>query len=75
LVGIIEHMHIELFLSAVTNEFRDYRNSLSTLLKRPNVDVHVQEDFMPTGTETLDKLDSYIARCHAVIHTGHQPVR
>jgi hypothetical protein len=68
LVGIIEHMHVELFLSAVTNEFRDCRNSLSTLLKRPNVDVQVQEDFIPTGTETLDKLDSYIARCHAVVH-------
>jgi tetratricopeptide (TPR) repeat protein len=68
LVGIIDHMHIELFLSAVTNEFRSYRDSLRTLLKRPNVDVHVQEDFIPTGTETLDKLDSYVARCDAVIH-------
>jgi tetratricopeptide (TPR) repeat protein len=68
LVGIIDRMHIELFLSAVTNEFRSYRDSLRELLTRPNVDVHVQEDFIPTGTETLDKLDSYIARCDAVIH-------
>src|SRR6516165_10410003 len=68
LVGIIDRMHIELFLSAVTNEFRSYRDSLRELLTRPNVDVHIQEHFIPTGTETLDKLDSYIARCDAVIH-------
>lgn len=59
---------IELFLSSVTDEFRSYRDSLRRQLKRPNVDVHVQEDFIPTGTETLDKLDLYIARCDAVIH-------
>jgi len=60
--------HLELFLSAVSDEFRSYRNSLHELLKRPNVDIHVQEEFIPTGTETLDKLDSYIARCDAVVH-------
>jgi hypothetical protein len=59
-------MHIELFLSAVSE--RSYRDSLRALLKRPNVDIHVQEDFIPTGTETGDKLDGVIARCHAVIH-------
>jgi hypothetical protein len=57
-----------LFLSTVTDEFRSYRDELRRLLKRPNVDIHVQEDFIPTGTETLDKLDSYIANCDAVIH-------
>jgi hypothetical protein len=61
-------LHIELFLSTVSDEFRSYRDALRTALKRPNVDIHVQEDFIPTGTETLDKLDSYIARCDAVIH-------
>jgi hypothetical protein len=60
--------HIELFLSTVSDEFRSYRDALSKVLKRPNVDIHVQEDFIPTGTETLDKLDGYIARCDAVIH-------
>ena len=60
--------HIELFLSTVSDEFRSYRDALSTVLKRPNVDIHVQEDFIPTGTETLDKLDGYITRCDAVIH-------
>jgi hypothetical protein len=61
-------LHIELFLSTVSDEFRSYRDALSKTLKRPNVDIHVQEDFIPTGTETLDKLDGYIARCDAVIH-------
>jgi tetratricopeptide (TPR) repeat protein len=28
----------------------------------------VQEDFIATGTETLDKLDGYILQCDAVIH-------
>lgn len=59
---------IQLFLSAVTEEFRSYRDSLRTKLQRPNVTVHVQEDFIATGTETLDKLDSYIKQCDAVIH-------
>jgi hypothetical protein len=59
---------VRLFLSTVTDEFRSYRDELRRLLKRPNVDIHVQEDFIPTGTETLDKLDSYIANCDAVIH-------
>jgi len=59
---------VQLFLSTVSNEFRSYRDELRRQLKRPNVDVHVQEDFISTGTETLDKLDSYIASCDAVIH-------
>jgi hypothetical protein len=60
--------HVHLFLSAVSDEFRSYRDTLLKLLTRPNVVVQVQEDFIPTGTETLDKLDSYIASCDAVIH-------
>ncbi len=59
---------VQLFLSTVTNEFRSYRDQLRRQLKRPNVDVHVQEDFISTGTETLDKLNGYIASCDAVIH-------
>src|SRR5262245_61293173 len=60
--------HIELFLSTVSDEFRSYRDSLRDKLKRPNVDIHVQEDFIATGTETLDKLNRIIVRCDAVIH-------
>ena len=59
---------VQLFLSTVSEEFRSYRDVLRSKLQRPNVTVHVQEDFIPTGTETLDKLDLYIKGCDAVVH-------
>lgn len=59
---------VQLFLSTVSDEFRSYRDALRRMLQRPNVTVHVQEDFIPTGTETLDMLDLYIKGCDAVIH-------
>jgi hypothetical protein len=59
---------VKLFLSTVSEEFRSYRDALGSKLQRPNVTVHVQEDFIPTGTETLDKLDLYIKDCDAVVH-------
>ena len=51
-----------IFLSTVSSEFRSYRDRLAEKLKRPNLSVHVQEDFIAAGTETLDKLDDYIRR-------------
>ena len=59
---------IHLFLSCVTKEFKSYRNELAANLNRPNVKIEVQETFIATGTETLDKLDDYIQSCDAVIH-------
>lgn len=59
---------VQIFLSAVTAEFRSYRDALRKDLERPNVTVKVQEDFIATGTETLDKLDTYIRECDATIH-------
>ncbi|MBS0588312.1 MAG: tetratricopeptide repeat protein [Proteobacteria bacterium] len=61
-------MQIRIFLSIVSAEFRSYRDTLRHDLERPNVTVKVQEDFIATGTETLDKLDDYIRQCDAVIH-------
>ena len=62
-------MHlVQIFLSTVSAEFRSYRDTLSHYLTRPNVSVAVQEDFIATGTETLDMLDGYIRQCDAVIH-------
>jgi tetratricopeptide (TPR) repeat protein len=61
-------MQIRIFLSTVSAEFRSYRDALRHDLERPNVTVKVQEDFIATGTETLDKLDDYIRQCDAVIH-------
>lgn len=60
--------HVRIFLSTVSAEFRSYRDALCRDLDRPNVTVKVQEDFIATGTETLDKLDEYIRQCDAVIH-------
>jgi hypothetical protein len=53
---------------AVSGEFRSYRDRLAEELKRPNLSVQVQEDFIAAGTETLDKLDDYIRECEAVVH-------
>src|SRR5580698_6142111 len=59
---------VRIFLSAVSDEFRAYRDALRRDLTRYNVEVKVQEDFKDLGGETLDKLDVYIKNCDAVIH-------
>jgi tetratricopeptide (TPR) repeat protein len=71
-------MSISVFLSTVSDEFRLYRDQLRGDLTRHNVEVKVQEDFKGLGGDTLDKLDVYIAHCHAVVHlvgemTGSAP--
>lgn len=58
----------KLFLSAVNSEFVSYRELLTGDLKRPNLDVAVQEDFIVTGGKTLEKLDTYIRHCDGIIH-------
>jgi hypothetical protein len=68
----------KLFLSAVSSEFISYMTLLAGDLKRPNLDVAVQADFIVTGQSTLEKLDEYIRHCDAVIHligkgTGSMP--
>ena len=47
--------NVQIFLSTVSAEFRSYRDALRRDLDRPNVTVKVQEDFIATGTETLDE--------------------
>jgi len=59
---------VQLFLSTVSAEFLSYRDRLRHLLTRPNVEVKVQEDFIVTGNETLEMLDTYIQGCDGVIH-------
>jgi len=48
----------KLFLSAVSSEFIGYRELLTKDLKRPTLDVAVQEDFVVTDGTTLEKLDT-----------------
>jgi hypothetical protein len=58
----------KIFLSVVSREFLAYRELLAGDLKRPALDVAVQEDFIVTGGSTLEKLDDYIRACDGVIH-------
>ncbi len=58
----------KLFLSTVSSEFLAYRELLTKDLKRPTLDVAVQEDFIVTGASTLEKLDDYIRACDGIIH-------
>jgi hypothetical protein len=61
-------MSVSIFLSAVSDEFRTYRDQLRADLTRHNTEVKVQEDFKDYGGVTLDKLDLYIKACDAVVH-------
>jgi hypothetical protein len=61
-------VHVRIFISAVSREFASDRDVLRSYLARPNVTVHIQEDFIAGGLPTLDKLDRYIMECDAVIH-------
>lgn len=61
-------VYLQLFLSAVTDEFRSYREDLRRILTRPNVGVKTQEEFIAGGSVTLEKLDDYIQHCEAVVH-------
>jgi hypothetical protein len=68
----------KLFLSAVSREFLSYRELLTGDLKRPTLEVAVQEDFIVTGGSTLEKLDDYIRACDGIVHligkaTGDAP--
>jgi tetratricopeptide (TPR) repeat protein len=60
--------HKQIFLSAVSAEFRSYRDLLASDLNGPHLDVKVQEDFVVTGGTTLEKLDAYIQGCDAILH-------
>jgi TolB-like protein/Flp pilus assembly protein TadD len=64
----VETRSVRIFLSTVSDEFRDYRDQLRKDLTRHNVEVKVQEDFKNYGGSTLEKLDLYISHCDAVIH-------
>ena len=59
---------VKLFLSCVSDEFGDYRESLRHALTRPNVEIKIQEDFQALGGDTLAMLEAYIERCDVVVH-------
>jgi len=60
--------HKRLFFSCVNSEFRSYRRLLTPYLRRPTLEIKVEEDFIGTGGATLEVLDDYIKFCDGVIH-------
>lgn len=57
-----------IFLSLVSTEFRSYRELLAKDIERTGVEVSTQEKWGTVGTTTLEKLDTHLAKCDAVIH-------
>ena len=72
LLGCVKETHhvaiANLFISAVSAEFAPYRDALRRDLTQPEVSVAVQEDFIASGSVTLDKLDEYLRACDGVVH-------
>ncbi len=58
---------LQLFLSTVSVEFRNYREVLRHNLNLPDVTIQIQEDFIAGGVPTLDKLDLCIRQCDGAI--------
>ncbi len=59
---------VKIFLSAVSAEFREYREELALFLRRKGYEVRVQEEFETGGGTLLDKLEAYIRdECHGCI--------
>jgi Tetratricopeptide repeat len=55
------------FLSAVSNEFGDYRDQLRSKLTRHNVEVKIQEDFKDLGgTKRLAEAEPLMRRALAI---------
>lgn len=59
---------MEIFLSAATAEFGDFRPELEQHLTSQGRTIVIQEGFVAWGRPTLDMLDSYIANCDVVVH-------
>jgi hypothetical protein len=59
---------VRLYLSAVSDEFGIYRDTVRRAMTRPHVEVKIQEDFKALSGDTLWMLENYIDQCEAVIH-------
>jgi len=59
---------LNIFISAVSDEFGDYREPLQRALTRLGVGIVIQEDFKAGGVPTLVKLDDLVRGCDAVVH-------
>ncbi|MEM8913277.1 MAG: NB-ARC domain-containing protein, partial [Planctomycetota bacterium] len=59
---------VNLFISAVTDEFGRYREALRDFVGRPGVRVEEQSGFIRNGLPILTELNGYVERCDAVVH-------
>jgi hypothetical protein len=59
---------VQVLISCVSAEFLEYRDIIRRELRRPKLVVLVQEEFVTTGTSTLEKLEDNVLACDALIH-------
>lgn len=58
---------MKMFLSAVSGQFKRFRDAIASDLRAVGFEVVVQEDFQQHGGTLLEKLEEYIASCDRVI--------
>lgn len=57
-----------IFVSAVTDEFKSYRDALVKWLDAPGIRIETQERFIAVGQSSLVKISDYLQQCNAVVH-------
>src|SRR2546428_12843113 len=69
-------MSKRLFISCASREFSHIREQLAVDRGFPDVDVKSHEEVRDfnSGGATLEKLDSYVAGCNAIVHLFGQAV-
>ena len=59
---------VNIFISAVSDEFASYRKALVEFVDRKGVRIEEQDGFIQNGYPILTLLNEYISTCDAVIH-------
>ena len=59
---------INIFISAVSDEYRSLRKALLDFIGRPGVRIEEQAGFVRNGLPILTELNGYVKNCDAVIH-------
>ena len=60
-------MTMKIFLSAVSDQFKDCRNALASDLRAIGCEVKVQEDFQQGPRTLIERLEEYVAQCDRII--------
>jgi tetratricopeptide (TPR) repeat protein len=58
---------MKIFLSAVSDQFRECRNALASDLRAIGCEVKVQEDFQQGPRTLIEQIERYVAQCDRVI--------